>query len=103
MSLGIKLGFSIHDFAKITKQHLANIPLKDGSSVKLLFPAKGINDGTYTAMRIKHGHLLELKGYKGDNLEEISAFQESLQRFAAKGVNVSDEYSKALHAPYGGC
>jgi hypothetical protein len=102
MSLGIKLGFNIHQFAKMTKQHLANIPLKDGSSVKLLFPAKGMNDGTYTAIRIKHGHVLEMKGYKGESLEEIAAFQESLKKFAAKGVNVEDEYTKALFSPYGG-
>ena len=61
---GIKLGFSMVDLAKSWGRGIGSIRLKDGSSVKILGDP---NDRAVDFFRIKHGRLLEAKGYRGED------------------------------------
>jgi len=61
---GVKLGFSFVDLAKSWGRGIGSVRLKDGSSVKILGDP---NDKAVDFFRIKHGRLLEAKGYRGEN------------------------------------
>ena len=60
---GVKLGFSFVDLARSWGRGIGSVRLKDGSSVKILGDP---NDKAVDFFRIKHGRLLEAKGYRGE-------------------------------------
>ena len=59
---GIKLGFSMVDYAKSIGRGIGSVRLKDGSSIKILGDP---NDKAIDFFRIKNGRLLEGTFYRG--------------------------------------
>lgn len=61
---GIKLGFKMVDYARSIGRGIGSVRLKDGSSIKILGDP---NDRAIDFFRVKHGRLLESKGYRGSD------------------------------------
>ena len=87
---GIKLGFSLVDYAHARNMKIGSMRLKDGSSFKVLANSKGSNVEMY---RIKYGRLLEAKGYRGPgaidkSINEIARIKDS--------YGADDKYSRSI-------
>lgn len=90
---GIKLGFSLADYAAKTGKKYASIPMKDKSSVKIL-----TGDNSVDFFQVKNGRLLSAAGHHGEE-QDISFVSKTLariQQFAEDGFDAIEAWDESL-------
>ena len=91
---GIKLRFTLADFAKYNNMGIGSVRLKDGSSLKIISDP---NSGLTHLFQVKRGRLLNACGVTGENANcKIANILGGLRKYVAEGEDLDRAYQRSF-------
>ena len=92
---GIKLGFSLADYAKFHNMGIGSAKLNDGSSLEIL---QDVNKNIIELYRVKAGKLLSAQEYGGPNAVSYAAKRISgLEHLEAEKGGIEKAWTQSLN------